>query len=586
MTTKISNIKAPKHKALNADQLKWTCDTDNFDFDTTDSLSPIEGIVGQYRAIKALKLGIDIESSGYNVFITGLSGTGKQTTVRKILQEFAPKKKLKLNDYVYVNNFNDNDHPTILLFNAGQGREFKNDMKDTIKFLQENIPQILEKEPFLSQRKNLITQLDKIQQTLMGDFEKKLNKDKLTLGHIKTEEITRPEIFAVIENQPVYIQQIDEYVNSKKITKKAADKIVQKYTEHQDELYTIFKESLKLSKEFQLQLNQLELKAVKNIVEATFDNLRTKYKTKKVKRYLEKTSEHIMENLNAFKYGQTVQQSPENNSELFFENYEVNIICDNSGVKDIPVITETSPTYSNLFGAIEKINDGTGVWKTNFTKIKGGSILKANGGFLVINALDAINEPGVWKTLKRVLLNGKLEIQDLSSFYQISSNTLKPESIDINCKVIMIGNNQVYSLLASQEYDFNKIFKIKAEFDYEIDRTESALMEYARLVKKLVAQEKLLEFDKSAIGKIAEYGARYAGEQNKLTTRFTYIADLAREANFWAKDVGNATVTKEHVLKAYESAIERHGLYESKLKEMFNNVSGVFINFIGKLTNR
>ncbi|MFZ1292517.1 MAG: ATP-binding protein [Melioribacteraceae bacterium] len=562
--------KAPKYQPLKPEQLKLTCDPSCFKFDTTDSITPIEGIVGQTRAIKALKIGIDIEGPGYNIFITGLSGTGKQTSIKKILKEFLPKKNIKLNDYVYVNNFRDSDHPSLLIFPAGQGRMFKNDMKNSIKLLHENIPQILEREPFLSERKKLATEYGKSQQSLVSNFEKKLKKDNLTLGQIKVEEVSRPEIFAVIENQPVYIQQLDEFVHTKKISEKDAKQIVKKYTAHQDELYSVFKESLKLTQNFQTQLSELESNAVKNLISATFDELREKYKSKKAKKYFDKVTENILEDLDIFKIPphHKNKEQVENAENLLA--YQVNLILDNSNVREIPVVIETSPTYNNLFGAIEKVNDGSGVWQSDFTNIKSGSILRANGGYLVINAIDAIQEPGVWKTLKRVLLYGKLEIQDLSSVYQITSSTLNPEPIEINCKVIMIGNNYSYSLLSNYEDDFNKIFKIKAEFDYEMNRTESALMEYAKVVKKLVMQEKLLEFDKSAIGKIIEYGARYAGDQTKLTTRFAYIADLSREANFWAKDEGEKIVTSIHVQKAYDSSVERHAMYDSKMKEMID----------------
>lgn len=571
MTSPTPYIKAKKQKELLIEELKWTCNPDCFNFDTTDTISPIEGIVGQHQAIKALKIGIDIESPGYNIFITGLSGTGKQTTIRKLLQEFLPSKKSKLYDYAYVNNFRDADHPAILQFPAGNGRKFKLGMKSTIKFLQENIPQILEKEPFLSQRKKLITELGQKQQSIMGDFEKRLRKDNLTLGQIKTEEVTRPEIFAVIDDKPVYIQQLDEYVASKKITKKAAENIIQKYTEHQNELYSVFKESLKLTQSFQTKLSELEHNAVNSLVTAAFDELKNKHKGKKINKYLDKTGEYVLENLEAFKFSQTAKSDENNNYEEFLRNFEVNLILDNSNTKSVPVIIETSPTYTNLFGVIEKFNDGSGIWRSDFTKIKAGSILDANGGFLVLNAIDAINEPGVWKTLKRILLFGKLEIQDLASVYQINTSSLKPEPIEINCKIIMIGSNYAFSLLSNHEDDFNKIFKVKAEFDYEMNRSEEALMEYARIVKKLVSHEKLLEFDKSAIGKIVEYGARYAGEKYKLTTRFAYIADIAREANFWAKDFGSKIVLKEHIVQAYEAALERHSLYEKKMKEMYAN---------------
>ncbi len=563
--------RAPKYKQLTTEQLKWTCDTGCFKFDTTDSITPIEGIVGQKRAIDALKLGINIDGPGYNIFITGLSGTGKQTSIKKMLKEFLTQKSAKLYDYLYVNNFRDNDHPTLLVLPAGQGRMFKNDMKSSIKLLHENIPQILEREPFISERKKLVKEYTKSQQSLMGNFEKKLKKDNLTLGQIKTEEVTRPEIFAIIDNQPVYVQQLDELVNEKKINKEAAQQIIKKYASHQDELFIVYKESIKLTQTFQGELTELESKAVKNLISATFDDLKNKYKIKKVRKYLDKTAENILEDLEIFKVATQMKGNEEIQSAEDLINYKVNLLLDNSNIKDAPVIIETSPTYSNLFGAIEKVNDGSGFWQSDFTNIKPGSILRANGGYLILNAQDAIQEPGVWKTLKRVLLYGKLDIQDLSSLYQTTTSTLKPEPIEIDCKVILIGNNYSYYILSNHEDDFNKIFKIKAEFDYEMPRSENTLLEYARVIKKLVTQEKMLEFDKSAIGKIIEYGARFAGNQNKLTTRFAYIADLARESNFWALEKSEKIVTSLHVHKAYGSAIERHAMHESKLMEMIKD---------------
>ena len=182
--------------------------------------------------------------------------------------------------------------------------------------------------------------------------------------------------------------------------------------------------------------------------------------------------------------------------------------------------------------------------------------------------MDAYSEPGVWKTLKRVLLYSKLEIQDMANLYQYSPTSLKPEPIPVETKIILIGNNEIYSLLTAYENDFNKIFKVKAEFDHVMDRSEKALQEYARIIKKLINNEGLLEFDKSAIAKVIEYGARYAGEKDKLTTRFAYIADLVRESCFWAKDVGADIVSDYHVHQAYVTSRERHGLYESKLTDM------------------
>jgi ATP-dependent Lon protease len=563
---------APIHPKLTPEQLKLSCNPNEFKFDSTTSLAPIHGIVGQEHAVKALKVGVDIKGPGYNIFITGLSGTGKLSSVRKILTEFI-KTRQKLYDYAYVYNFRDEDHPTLLVFPTGQGKKFKFDLESTIKFLQENIPQILDTEPFLTKRKNLVKKFGDTQKKLMGDFQKKLEKDSLTLGEIKVGDVARPELLAVIDEHVYYIQQLDELVQQKKITKRKANTLVKKYSEHQDELQSVFKESLKLAQNFNGLLTKLETKAVTDLVNVTFEQLKNKYKQKKVKKYLERAAESIFKNLEIFKHNPAVQTPQDGRALEILKNYKVNLILDNSRTKKTPVIIETTPTYTNLFGLIEKYNDGSGMWYSDYTQIKSGSLLRANGGYIILKAYDIISEPGVWQTLKRVLLYGRLEIQDNAGMFQISPSVIKPEPIEINCKVILIGNSYTYSLLSSYEDDFSKIFKIKSEFDYEMPRTEQTLLEYARVIKNLVVKEQLMELDNSALAKVIEYGARFAGEKNKLTTRFSYISDLVREANFWAKDVGDQIVTSVHVRKAYHSAIERHSLYEKKLKEMIKEDS-------------
>ncbi|MCL4550515.1 MAG: AAA family ATPase [Bacteroidetes bacterium] len=564
-------LKAKKAVELNPEELRWTCNPDVFEFESTTNLKPIEGIVGQERALKALRLGVDLKSQGYNIFVTGLSGTGKFTAIQQMLESITPDCS-HLSDYAYVNNFKDEDRPTLLQFPAGEAAKFKKDLSRAIKFLQEKIPQVLSTDPFVTKRKQLLTEFGKVQQTMMNDFEDKLRKDNMTLGQIKIGEMPRPEIFAVIENQPVFIQQLDEFVRDQKITEDQAKDFQTKYLSYQEELQKVFKESLRLTQDFQEKISKLESEYANTIVSITMDDLKKKYKDPKIREYFKDIHENILQNLDVFK-GQKPAREEANGGMVvdYLKEYEVNIILDNTNTKRSPVIIETSPAYSNLFGTIEKYSDGRGGWYADFTKIKAGTLLRANGGYLVINAMDAFTEAGVWKTLKRVLLYGKLEIQDLTNLYQLYPSILKPEPIEIETKVIMVGNNYIYSVLSAYEDDFNKIFKIKADFDYEMQRTDQALTEYAMIVKKLIEEEKLLEFDKSAISKIIEYGARYAGEKNKLTTRFAYIADLTREANFWALDSGEKMVRDVHVVQAYDSAKDRHGLYESKLSQMIND---------------
>lgn len=560
--------KYTSHKKLKPEELKWTCDPEVFDFESTTSVKPIEGIVGQQRAIKALKLGVDLRSQGYNIFVTGLSGTGKFTTIKTTLESISPDCP-EIYDYAYVNNFNDQDRPTLLTFKAGKACKFRKDMGNAIQLLQENIPQVLENEPFLSQKKNLLEEFSTKQQETLDAFEEELKKDGFTLGQVKSGDMARPEIMYVTENgDSILVNQIDELVRKEEITEKKAKEIKKKYTSYQTELQKIFRQSIQVTKEFQERALKLETEAVEHLVTATFDDLKKKYKNKKIHAYLDDAAENIYDNLAVFK-GQkpSKEQTPSGYVVDYLKEYEVNIILDNANLKECPVIVETSPTYTNLFGTIEKFSDGRGGWYADFTKVKSGSLLRANGGYLIINAVDAFTEPGVWKTLKRVLLFGKLTIQDMSTAYQFTPSVLQPEPIEINTKIILIGNHQIYSILSNNEPDFNKIFKIKADFDYEMNRTEEALVAYSRVVKKLIDKEELMDFDRSAVASIAEYGARYAGKKDKLTTRFAYIADLTREANFWASDNGDKMVSAYHVDQAYDAARERHGLLESKISE-------------------
>lgn len=567
----MAKLRAPKHKELQPTDLRWKCDPNIFEFKTTDEIEPIEGIIGQERALNALRVGVELRSPGYNIYIAGLSGTGKATTVKKILEKVGSKCPL-LYDYAYVNNFKDEDRPTLLTFLKGRAKIFKQDLCSAIEVLKTKIPQGLEGQKYLNQKNKLLKQYTEKEQKLMSDFQEKLTKDNLQLGQIKQGEVARPDILPVIDSNPVPIYQLDEMIKGKKLTEEEAKNIIEKYNYHQQELQSLFKKGLNVSQEFQAKAVELEKKSVEEIVKGVIENLKEKYTDKKTINYLDQVESSILDNLQAFKGAKPQGESTSEGLLIdYFKEYEVNIILDNSESNYCPVIIETSPTFINLFGTIEKINDGRGGWYSDFTKIKAGSILRANGGYLVLNITHLIEEPGAWKILKRVLTYGKLEIQDMQNVFQLSTSILQPEPIEIDTKVILIGSQHIYSLLSEYEDDFKKIFKIKADFDYEINRSDQVLVEYARVVKKLIKEENLLEFDKAAIAQLIEIGARHAGKKNKLTTRFSVIADLAREANFWAKDEGAIQVTLDHVIKSYYSARERHGMMEAKVTEMIDD---------------
>ena len=321
----------------------------------------------------------------------------------------------------------------------------------------------------------------------------------------------------------------------------------------------------------------------------------TQFKIPKVHEYLDEVKKHILNNLNIFKASAEQGKPPvpflEQRDEVDpFLPYRVNVILDNSEQDGVPVIIETTPTFSNIFGTIEKVYDSRGFWRTDFTKIKAGSLLKADGGYLVLNARDALSEPGVWKALKRTLMYRKLEIQPIDVFFQISSISLKPEPIEVNTKVVMLGDPELYYLLYEYDEDFRKIFKIKADFDFEMDLNDEAIAQYAKFVKKVCRDENLRPFDKEAVGKIVEFAVRHAGRKDKITTKFSVIADLIREADYWAGVDGDESVKAEHVKKAIEESFYRRKMIEDKIKELiakgiiFVDVTGERVGQVNGLT--
>jgi lon-related putative ATP-dependent protease len=567
----MSLLKATKHKELSIKDLKLKCEPRTFRFDSTRNVLPIHEIIGQERALKALKVGVELWRPGYNIFITGLSGTGKATTVKRMLEAIRPQAP-ELFDYAYVNNFENDNEPILLVFNAGGAQVFKKDLQSTIQYLQNKIPQALEGEQFKNDRKKILSEFSKKENDLMLNFEEKLKKENFSIGQVKVGEVSRPEIIPLIDDQPVMIQQLEDQVRAGKINKEKAVEITQKFAVYQEELQSIFKKGLQLSQKYQEKLQNLERVTVKAVVKAAISSLKEKYKDEKITFYLNQVENNIFETLDVFKGAKPNREQTDEGIIIdYFKEYDVNIVLDNSNTDECPIVIETTPSYNNLFGTIEKFSDGKGSWFTDFTRIKAGSVLKANGGYLVLNALDAIQEPGVWKTLKRVLLYGKLEIQDFVSYFQFSPTMLKPEPIEVNTKIIFIGNNYLYSVLASYEDDFKKIFKIKSDFDYEMQRNDQNLDQYVKVVKKIIETENLKEFSKDAICKVIEYASRYADSKYKLTTRFSFIADLLRESDFWAKDDGDEIVSAYHVQQAYETGKERHNLYETKITEMIKD---------------
>lgn len=565
-------LKPQRHRKLKPNELRWKCNPNILNFDSTEEVEPIETIIGQDRALKAIRFGVEMKSPGYNIFITGLSGSGKITTVKKMLERIS-KRSPELYDYAYVNNFKDPDLPLLLQFPKGKAKEFKQALKSAIDLLKQKIPAALESDVYLARKKNLIEEFNKKEQELIDYYNQQLNQKGFSLGHVSVGETSRPDILPIINDQAIPISQLEILLSENKITKNQAKQIFNDYQNNLQILQLLYKKGLKLNQEFEERLKSIERENIEVIVRSIFEVLKEQYDSDDVVNYLNQVEEDILQNIHYFKNIKPPEELVHKSAtEInYFYDYQVNIILDNSETQGCPVIIETNPTFTNLFGTIEKVSDGQGGWYSDFTRIKAGSLLRANGGYLVLNVIHLFEEPGVWRALKRVLTYNKLEIQESHFSFITSSLSLKPQPIYIDTKIILIGNHVIYAYLSEREYDFKKMFKVLADFDYEITRTNDVIKDYVRVIKKLIKEENLLDFDKTAIAYILEIAAIFAGRQDKLTLRFSKIADILREANFWALNDGMKNVTAEYIQKAYRTAKERHSMFETKLTEMYKD---------------
>ncbi|MBI3668455.1 MAG: AAA family ATPase, partial [Acidobacteria bacterium] len=386
------------------------------------------------------------------------------------------------------------------------------------------------------------------------------------------------EIFPVLDGQMVPIEDIPKLVHEGKLETAAAEDLERKYEQFRQEFTVVYRKTLTLSRELASELSYLEQEAASVLVDGFIEELKEKYPGPRVSEYLEEVRHHILDNLEPFKEreGEDEQQQPsaEGGPRASaaerdpFRVYGVNVLLAHNEQDSSPVIFETTPTYANLFGTIQRSYDVRGGWTSDFMDLRAGSVLRADGGFLIMYALDALTEPGVWRTLKRTLNHGRLEIQPMDMFFPFGTSALKPEPIDINVKIILIGDREMYELLYEYEGDFKKIFKVRAEFDEEMRMNDEVILQYGGRLRRLSDEEGLCPFDRSAVAAMIEYGVRKAGRRSKVTARFTDLADLAREACYVAREAGESPVNGAHVRHAIEAKVERHNLVETKIREM------------------
>jgi len=548
------------------------CDPEMFSFATTDDLPEGKKTIGQERALHALDFGLDLVSTGFNIFVLGAYGTGKLTTVKSFLSRKAMNEPVP-EDWCYVYNFVDPDSPVAISMNPGEALIFQKNMEELIKILRTEIPKVFESKEYEKQKNKIIEESQKKQKEMFAALEQEC-QDK---GFLLRKTVSGLIIAPVKKKTGEPLTEQD-YEALDENTRKKLDEIGRTLQEKLNDAVRSIRESEKMVKE---ALKKLEKEAALAAVGHLIVELKSKFGAyEKITSYLDRVQEDILEHLDDF----TIQEEQQTaqlpflklpKSEPTFTRYTVNVLVNNKDCKGAPCIFESNPTYYNLFGRIEhKIQYGLAL--TDFSMIKAGSLHKANGGYIVINALDLLRNIFAYDALKRAIRNRELKIEDVWEQYRlISTTTLKPDPIPLNTKVILLGDPYLYYLLYNLDNEYKEIFKIKADFDIRMDRTDENIHKYASFIGTICKEEKLLPFDRRGVAKIVEFGSRLAEYQDKLSLRFSDIADVLREASYWASKDNSSVVSDVHVQKAIDEKILRTNRIEERLREMI--VEGTII---------
>lgn len=550
---------------LRSSDLRRVCGSDDLDCGSTEEIEPVDSIIGQPRAVHALKTGLGIGGKGFNIFVSGHHGTGKLTAVNDFLAEEAAEQE-NPGDVVYVNNFKDSYNPRYLAFpEKGTAQAFRKDMKELLEEIGQALKRAFESEEFAEEQKQLFEGLQEKRNELFGDINERAQNEGMTVKSSSSGIYTAP----IKDGREMTDDEFNELGNDER------EAIANKRDRFNEEIRKTLKRSREIERETNEKLQQLEQKTAEFAIGPLFEEIQEKYsKLGELVEHLKELEKHILSSLQDFveqpqqKQKQVLQQQGQQGKEDNSKDYEVNVLVDNSELKGAPVVIEQNPSYNNLFGKIEK-QSNYGALTTDFTLIRGGSLHKANGGYLVIPAREILMDPFAWDALKRALRNSQIDIEEAEERLGfMSTKTLKPEPLPLNIKVILIDDRQLYSLLYEHDSDFRKLFKIRADFDTEMERDRDNLKDFLGFVGKVCREEGFLPFDRSGLSRIVEHSSRIAGHCDRLSTHFGDISDIMREADHYAKQAKGGEVKAEHVRQAIESSHYRSNLIQVKLDQL------------------
>jgi predicted ATP-dependent protease len=547
------------------DKLRWNCDPDLLGFETTAELPDFNDAIGQKRALRSIEFGLGVDGSGFNLYVSGETGTGRTSTIASILHKRAQSEP-QPHDWVYVNNFKDIDSAISLHLPAGKGSELAADMKELIEAFRKDIPKALESSEYESRRAELLENYQAASNELFQGLEKASEKLGFSLQRTVSGLVIVPQ-----KAGRNYTQEEYDALNEKKRAK--LEKQGKELTEQLNEVLRQVREQEKVTKE---ALAQADRDVGMSCLGHRLDPLREKYRElEKVLSYLESVQEDILNTLDDFKPQTTQPQIPGikiPRQEPTFDRYQVNVLVDNKDTDGAPVVFESNPTYNNLFGRIEHVMQYGGVAVTDFTMIRSGALHRANGGYLVIDAREVLMNPFVWDSLKRSIRNSEIRIEDVLEQYRFMTMvSLKPEPVQMRVKIVLIGTPWIYYLLFHLDPDYRKFFKVKAEFDSRVARTPEIMNDYSLFVGSHCRAEGLLPFHKSGVAALLEHAARMTDDQSKLSSQFMEIADFIREISFWTTKAGRTIINGDDVRAAAEESLYRVNRIEERMQELYED---------------
>ncbi len=547
--------------------LDYNYRAENLDFETTKELSAIdEEIIGQNRAANSLDFGMRVNKSGYNIFMAGESGTGKSTYAENMAEEKSAAME-QPKDILYVFNFSEPEKPRVMRVPAGMGNDLKTDMEKIVEELQEEIPRAFEGEEYEAERKEILNEYQPKSNKVMQEFEASARERGFMLQNTSQGLVPVP---VDEEGEPISRDDFQEMDEEKK------EEIRSESQKIQNEISQVMREIRSIKEEAQNELEALEKKIGISVVQPIIYHLQDKYENcEEIVDYLEEVQEDIVDNIDRFRSSDEDQQNPfaamqQDDDGSFFIRYQINIFVNNSKTEGAPVVYEKNPTYYNLFGKIEGKSQ-FGTISTNFTMIRSGSLHRANGGFLIVHAKDLLTNPFCWDTLKRALINQEITVENIGEQYRsVPIITLKPEAVELDLKIIMIGSPYIYYLLYNYDDEFSELFKIKADFDTEMERNERNIAKFSDFISSVINRDQLKEFSAEAVSAMIDFSSRLTGDREKLSTKFNEIIEILVEADVWSDSFGEEIVSGESVKKAIEEKEMRSNLLEEKIQEQID----------------